>query len=199
MPLIPPPLTPKQVDAIMQQATLSLLGLPADAYDKVRVGWQPQGQPVGTKDTDLAFVRCVEDDEEINRTRDVVYLQKDPQTVSEDTTFIRVWRVIWTLYGPNSFDNTRKIRSGLYTQQSNELFAVENVSLYAVMDIPAPRRVPEFVSGQWWERVDFECQFNELANEVYDVSAVASSNINVYTEKSPDLAHPELNITVTVP
>lgn len=199
VPVIPPPLTPKQVDGVMQSVTLALLGLPDNAYGKVRVGWQQQGQPTGTIDEDVAYVRCSEDDDEINRTRDVEYQDVSPTTVAELSTYHRVWRVMWTLYGPNSFDNARKLRSGLYTQVTHDIFAVRNVALYTVMDLEAPRRVPEFVSGQWWERVDFECQFNELTTERVDVNAVASTEVLVYTEKSPDIDSPALDIVVTKP
>lgn len=191
---IPPPLTPKQTETVMQQLTIKMLGLPDNAWDLVRVGWQIQGQPTGKITDDIVYVRAIEDDDEYNRQRDVTTNQKTPSTLQQLTTYVRVWRVMWTLMGPNSFDRARQIKSALFTQTPHDLFAVLNVKLYLVTDISAPRRVPEFIAGQWWERVDFECQFNELVTEEVLTNAVASAEVIVETDKGV-----QRDIVVSVP
>ncbi len=185
------PLVPKQVEAAIQNFTLGILGISLDptktpdpAYRVVRIGWQQQGQPSQNIEENVVYVRAVEDDDEYNRQRDVEYLP-DPaavagETVLQDTTYVRVWKVFWCVYGPNSFDNARKLRSGLFLQDFHDLFAGTN--LYLVTDPSAPRRVPEEFQGQWWERVDFEARFNEGVTEEVQLGTVETSEIIVETE-----------------
>jgi len=182
----PPPLVPKEVENAMQALTIQLLGLPVPtaptggSLDKVRVGWQQQGQPAQAINDDVVYLRATEVDDPINRQIDVKNLQNDAVSVGQVTTYIRVWQVYWCAYGPNSFDAMRKIRSGLMSQRQHDLAAVLNLGLYLVPDRVAPRRVPEPKDGgQWWERVDWEVRFNERVSELEIVDAIASSEIIV--------------------
>jgi hypothetical protein len=178
----PLPLTPNQVDLVFQSATIAALGLqlqspanPADpAYGAVRVGWQQQGQPFAKITENVAFVRCAEDDDPYDRI-------KHPSIVNGQQLFqyTRVWRVWWTLYGPNSFDNARAVRSSLFSQAIHDLLAAAN--LYFVTNPAAPHRLPEEKDGQWWERVDFSAQFNEFVTETPPVTFANSVEIKGYT------------------
>jgi len=177
----PTPLVPKAIETAMQALTIALLGLPAPtaptggSYDKVRIGWQQQGQPAQTIDDDVVYLRVMEADSPANRTIDVQTFGVDDRSVGQLTTYMRMWQVIWCAYGPNSFDNMRKIRSGLLTQKMHDMFAVLNLQLYLMTDRTAPRRVPEPKDGgQWWERVDWEASFYERVTEVEMVDSVAS-------------------------
>lgn len=191
MSTFPTPLIPSTINKALQQATLSMLGLANNAYNLVRVGWQTTGQPFENVADDICYLRAVEDDDPYNRVRDVrifptnydegLYNEggyDDPQAVggfTQVTTYTRVWRVSWTLYGPNSFDRARMLRSALFGQSSHDLFAGSN--LYFVTDVSAPRRVPEYFNGEWWERMDFEAQFNEAVSEVEAITTVGSVEV----------------------
>jgi hypothetical protein len=196
------PLTPNTVESLMQLVTMLALSLDPtlDAAAKaVRVGWQITGQPASSIDEDVAYVRCVEEDDQYNRIRDEQHFDAPPTQVEFDTTYTRVWRTFWTLYGPNSFDHARIIKSALFTQSIHDalLQAFSNygelpyglggyggsgVELYLVTDVIAPKRIPENFGGQWWERVDFDCQFNEGVTETYLVNAVVSSEVIIITD-----------------
>jgi hypothetical protein len=168
----PTPLTPNQIDLVVQQVTIAALGLtlqspanPADpAYAAVRVGWQQQGQPFLKITEDVVFLRCAEEDDQYNRVRDVSINSQDQQLMQ----YTRVWRVWWTLYGPNSYDNSRIIRSALFSQATHDIFS--SAQLYFVTNPSAPQRVPEEKDGQWWERVDFSARFNEFVTETPPVT-----------------------------
>jgi hypothetical protein len=168
----PTPLTPNQLNLVAQQATIAALGLtlqspanPADpAYAAVRVGWQQVGQPAFKVTEDVVFLRCAEDDDQYNRVRDVSINSQEQQLMQ----YTRVWRVWWTLYGPNSFDNARIVRSALFSQAVHDIFS--SAQLYFVTNPSAPQRVPEQKDGQWWERVDFSARFNEFVTETPPVT-----------------------------
>lgn len=178
----PIPLVPNQVEAAMQKLTVALLGLTGTAADSsVRIGWATSGQPDALITEDVTFVRCIEVDDPINRTRDVLTITNDTITVGQLTTHVRVWQTFWEISGPNSFDNARKIKSGMFTQALHDTFAALGLSLYLVTDLESPQRVPIFRDGQWWERVDFDARFNELVYENVIVPVVASAEVIVET------------------
>lgn len=180
----PTPLTPNQIDLVMQSATIAALGLalqspanPADpAYAAVRVGWQQQGQPAFKVTEDVAFLRCAEDDDQYDRI-------KHPSIVNGQQLFqyTRVWRVWWMLWGPNSFDRARILRSSLFSQAIHDLLSA--ASLYLVTNPRAPQRVPEHKDNQWWERTDFSAQFNEMVTETPPVTFATSVEILGYTDQ----------------
>ena len=67
-------------------------------YAAVRVDWQTQGQPAQTITEDIAYLRCVEVDDNYNRVRDVQTLPNtadpgyptNPTTVVQLTTYQRI-------------------------------------------------------------------------------------------------------------
>lgn len=179
MPTYPTPLTPNAVQTIFQSITLAALGLSPTAFDQVRVSWQVQGQPTWKVADDVVILRTVEDDDAYNRVRDQQLLPNDDVSQLQLTTYTRVWRVFWTLYGPSSFDRARIIKSSLFTQAQHDVLALAN--LYAVTDFVAPQRMPENFEGQWWERTDFTCQFNEAVFETLVIPTVASVDVNIVT------------------
>jgi hypothetical protein len=204
------PLVPKQMDALIQGITLAMgLKLTTDPnpnnldsplnpkfipgtpnYYGVRCGWQQQGQPFPNIDEDVVFVRALEIDDQYNRIRDVSYPSSTSgtppvTTYTKVTNYTRVWETFFSVYGPNSFDNARKIRSRLFDQDIHDQFAVSQ--LYWITDPPAPRRVPEYENEQWWERVDFSARFNEFVTEIYPTQVIESAEIVVVNELNAPL------------
>ena len=186
------PLFPKQMDALLQQITLAMNanivapGLilanpdnltPAQNYYGVRCEWQNTGQPFQESSEDVIYVRAIEVDDPYNRERYENYLENYGEENNQITNYSRIWEVSWCCYGPNSFDNARQLRSALFQQTIHDLFA--NSQLYMVTDPAAPVRAPEYENGQWWERVDFKCRFNEFVTEVIAQPMVLSAEIIV--------------------
>ena len=168
----------------MQTLTLAMLDIdPASdgAYSKVRVDWSRGGAPAWKVTDDVCFLRCAEDDDEYNRIREVKLTGRDDVSLTRTTTYTRVWRVNWILYGPNSFDHARMVRSALFGPLAHDALAASN--LYFIPTPAAPVRLPELFSGNWWERTDFSARFNEAVTEVETISSIASAEIIVETER----------------
>jgi hypothetical protein len=129
----------------------------------------------------VVYIRAVEIDDPYNRVKDISYSQQTVDgttTLTEIKNYTRVWEVFWTIYGPNSFNNGRLVRTRLFDQDIHDLFA--NSQLYFVTDPSSPRRVPEEKDGQWWERVDFSARFNEFVTESREQNYVTSTEIVLY-------------------
>lgn len=188
----PVPLTPFAIQSVLQAATLAALGLSPTAFNLVRVDWQTQGQPTGTVNDDITYLRALEVDNPYNRVRDVQTLPNDSQTVLQLTTYTRVWEIAWTLYGPNSFDHARILRSAMFQQAIHDELALWQ--LYLVTDVQAPQRVPEYFQGQWWERVDFSVLLNEAVSETLVIGSVESVEVIIEDATSPP---PLADFTVT--
>jgi hypothetical protein len=151
------------------------------AFYKVRIGWQTEGQPGPSIGTDIVTLRCSPIDTEYGRMRDLVSTNSDSQITYTDV-FTRAWRVSWTLYGPDALDDARAIRSALDTIQ----FVTDYLSgfnLYVNPSIKEPQRVPENFQGRWWERVDLEAEFNEQITETFTVGIVESVEVQVFTKE----------------
>jgi hypothetical protein len=179
------PLTPKAIETLIQAVTIQALNLPntAASFYNVRCGWQTQGQPFKGLSEDVVFVRAVERDDPYNRVRDINYVAdpNDYTLLNEQATYNRVWEIFYVVYGPNSQDVARQIRSAIFTQTGHDLLVAAN--LYAVPDLAATRRVPEEQgTGQFWERVDFEILFNEGVVETAPQGTVDSTEVIIVTD-----------------
>ena len=76
-----------------------------------------------------------------------------PMFLVEQWTYTRAWQIHLVLYGPNSTDRARAIRSALYQDFFTE--ALSNYELFPVSDFPQATRTPELIDGQWLDRADF--------------------------------------------
>ena len=177
--IYPTPLTPATINIALQAMTIKSLGLPDNSFDAVRVDWQTFGQPAWTVDQDVVMLRAVQEDSDYDKIRDLTTVFNDDDTVTLVTNYTRVWRVFWTIYGPNSFDRSRILRSSLFNQAIHDMLAVSQ--LYLVTDPAAPTRFPELFEGLWRERVDFSAQFNEAVYETETTGFVKSVDVVIVT------------------
>jgi hypothetical protein len=177
-------LTRQQLEAIFQSVTATILGL--DTNSGVRCAWQTQGAPSWKVTEDVAVVRAIEDDDPYNRQRTVQMTPlplagnpaaPDPLNVNQQTTYTRVIRCVWSIYGPNSFDNGQMVRDRLFDGDIRGTFAGSH--LYFKTNIIAPARIPEYFQGQWWEREDFSVQFNELVVRNRTINAITNVAVTI--------------------
>lgn len=168
-------LTQTDIENAFQTLTTAILGEGTDPNSAVRISWPTAGAPGWAITDDVVFLRATISDDQINRIRNKSYTTLDEATLSESVQYTRVWSIGFTLYGPNSLDHARLIKSALFMDWSHDILAALN--LYAVLDISDPRRVPELFAGQWWERVDFACRFNEGVTEQTSVASIASVEV----------------------
>lgn len=156
-------LTLKQIEDLFWNVTTQILGLdpslPANA-SKVRIAWPTSGAPAWKITEDVTFIRIGDEDDPINILRDTIMIPQDADNANQATSYTRVLIVHWVCYGPNSFDNAFLIRNNLYQQKYRDLLSASQIKLIPKID--SPKRSPELVSGQWWERANVQAKFNEL-------------------------------------
>lgn len=177
-------LAPKQISSLFQQLTAQMLGLnpqgPSDpAYAKVILDWPTNGQPAWSIHQDICAVGCVPVDDPYDKTRDFLVQPFDALNVEQAVGYTRCWKVAWTFYGPNSFDDARIVKDFLLLDWAHDQLAQSN--LYLVTDTTAPRRVPELFQGQWWERTDLEMRFYEEVISSISVGMIQSIPADITT------------------
>lgn len=195
--LVSSALTVQQIGVVLQPISLGMLGLPIAAdSSNVRLEWPTQGQPFVTSPTvDVCFLRCVTKDDPYDKIRDRFswgpngwgdgQFGREPfggtlsgnPALTEQWTYTRVWQIHWCFYGPNSTDNARALRSGLFQDYFTNLLATSQ--LFPMCDFPQPVRAPELIDAQWWDRSDFECEMYEFITETIQRQTVVSVEVIV--------------------
>ncbi|MHB9004722.1 MAG: phage neck terminator protein [Coriobacteriia bacterium] len=178
-------LTQKQIENYFQALTCRLLGI--DTIDsggkpinqnKVRISWPTEGSPAWKVNDDVVFIQVNTSSDSYANQREVNYVAKSNGILEAVASYTRVHLIQWILYGPNSYDNADKIRNGLF--DATEDLRGQHLSL--VLDVPQPVRFPEPYNGQWWERCNFEANFNELVVLRSDVPEVSGVDIRLLQE-----------------
>jgi len=181
--LVSSALTISQVNAVLQPLTLGMLGLLVEINSSaVRVEWPKEGAPfVNTPDDDVCFLRCVPEDGEYNKVRDkaVIKNDDDAESITERFSYTRVWRITWCLYGPNSTDRARAIKSAIF-EVDYFLDQLSLSQLFPVSEYGEPVRAPENIDGQWFERVDYEVTMYEFVVETIIDQSVKSVEVKTF-------------------
>lgn len=146
---------------------------------KVRISWLPAGAPSWKITDDITFLSIVPDDDYFAKQRDVSHSEFGSTNATRTIKYTRVFGVSWICYGPNSFDNIEKIRNGIFVEIYRNFIAAKN--MYLLPDIGMPRRAPELLNGQWWERSDLSARYNEGVERNATVNRIDSARI--YTQK----------------
>lgn len=195
-------LTLQQINTIMHPLTLGMLGLlVVNNSAKVRIEYPTEGAPFGDVSDDVCYIRCMIKDDPYDKIRDKYYWPQtgkgygqgpygqmpygegDPNTtIAEQWNYTRVWAIRWCFYGPNSTDNARVVRSGLYQDYFTN--SLSKVQLFPMSDFPAPVRAPEEIDAQWFERVDLEVEMYEFVTEVLSRQTILISEVIVETAQA---------------
>jgi hypothetical protein len=163
----------------LQSLITAMLGNTTDANSAVRISWPTAGAPGWDITDDVCFVKATLSPSRLSKSRDRSH-SGPSQSLTEKVKYIRVWEINLILYGPNSFDHGRLIKSALYMDWVSKELASNTLAV--VIDIDDPRRMPELFSGQWWERSDFSFRLNELVTEEMTVTAIESVEVDLYTQ-----------------
>jgi hypothetical protein len=147
----------------------------------VRIDWQQQGQPGPSIDYDTIEIACTPVDTEFSRMRDSHIVGATAGQANYLNVYTRTWKMRWTLYGPDSLDKARMIKTGLLeVPYIDSVLAASN--LYVNPDIEEAKREPDLFQGQWWERVYLSADFNEQITETFTVGLVESIEVKVFTK-----------------
>jgi hypothetical protein len=182
--------TPSDFNLMAQRIVAQILGFDPgepetdasdEAFNRVRVGWQQEGQPAWKICEDVCILRCTLENEPYAKTRDEVYEDlNSPPEFSRHMAYTQVWRLFLVFYGPNSDSHARLVLSSMVLEWVRELFNANGV--YVVPDWVPPSHAPELFQGQWWDRTDLEIRFNELAEESLTVPSAAGVDVTVIKE-----------------
>lgn len=172
-------LTPAAMSTLLQSLTCGMLGINPPDFSKVRVDWQTQGQPSQNVNTDICYVACTPWDTEYSRVRDYSFTEVTgpPAVLTQQWQYTKGWRAAWCLYGPNSEDNARAIRTAMFMDYFNEQLSLSN--LYPISDPPEVVRAPEQFNAQWWERADFYINMYEAVTETINPGTATSVEVIV--------------------
>lgn len=182
--LVSSALTVQQMNVLLQSLTCGMIGLPLPStgvpagYSRVRIDWPEEGQPFTvTPKEDGCFLACVTHDEPYTKVRNNTLSGDGP--VVENWTYTRAWRVSWTAYGPNAFDNLRAVHSAVvFMDYFNDQLNLSN--LFPVSDPAEPTYTPENFNAQWWPRSDLAVVMYENVTETISDGAVESLEIKLY-------------------
>jgi hypothetical protein len=180
--------THQQIEATFQSLITNILGntIPQDKQGSaVRISWPTSGAPGWDIEDDVAFLRATISDDAISLQRDKQWSPLDASDATETTTYIRVWRIDLSIYGPNSLDHARLIKSALFMDWVAVTLAPSKLAV--LVPLQEPRRIPELFAGEWWERVDFSIQVNELVTETMTVNPITSVEITLSAAEGPSV------------
>jgi hypothetical protein len=178
-------LTLNELNIIFQELTMSLLEFDPAAYDRVRIAYQPQGQPAMKIIDDITYIAIFEKDHEYARPRPFEVIGITPDACVKQSMYTRVYEVKWSCYGPNSYTNARLIRDGLFFEYNREMLSRNN--LFMVPDSVIPIRAPELFEAQWWERVDLTIRFNEAVSTNKSIPYIKTVPVTIVPEDKPDI------------
>jgi hypothetical protein len=150
------------------------------ATSVVRIGWQQQGQPGPSINSDTLAITAEPIDTPFSRLRDSVQTTIGTINTQLDV-FTRTWRVSWAFYGPHSLDYARAVKSA-WTMVSFVDNFLSNYNLFVNPEIEEPSRNPDLFQSQWWERVTMKAEFSEQVTETLTVGTVESVEVKVYTK-----------------
>ena len=170
----------KEIERVFVEITCEMLDIDLskkENHHKVRKAWPTNGAPAWSIDEDIVFLRITPVDDKMARQQNIIYNphEQDQAYAKKQTGYTRVHKVNWTLYGPNSYDNADIIRHLIFDYDYMKKFKAKN--LFLVTDVPMPTRLPEYYSGQWWERTDFSATFNEAVIRESKVPYITGTDI----------------------
>ena len=89
----------------------------------------------------------------------------------------RVITCAWNCYGVNSWDRAQELRDKLFYQSYHDYLS--QYDIYLIPDMRACIRAPEERQGSWWERVDFNAEFNNGIIRQEEIGYIESADIEV--------------------
>lgn len=176
-------LTRTQAEDAIYSAVCACLGLDessALAQRRVRRAWpsaEEQGaQPGFARTENVCFLRVSPADEPYSafaETQSAYDAAAD--ALRQTQSRCDALSVLLVFYGPAAFDDARRTRDGLASEEIRRVLRRKN--LYPVRPPAAPRRVPELSGGRWWERCDLTLTLYERTERQYTTGYIAQADV----------------------
>ena len=136
--------------------------------------------PTWKRQEDVCFIYELPQDGSYNGFSDISYtLDKSKRDFIEVDEHTDIHALLFVNYGPNAYECTRDIRDGFKRERIREYLKKHH--FFVVPPIPAIRRVPELVNGQWWNRVDVTVVFNEYVRREEPIKSIESVTVTAMT------------------
>lgn len=171
-------LTLTQLQTLFQSLVSTILGTTDPGA--VRVAWPEDGAPAWPIDYDVCFLLIQPEPDPYTQQLEETWTEQDANDAAMSTAYTFVFRVGFTFYGPNSFDNADLVRSQLFASFTTTTLSSNNLAL--ITDVPMPMRAPELWGGQWWDRSDLVARFNELVIRTSTTPFIQSAPVTTQTD-----------------
>lgn len=153
------------------------------ARDAISFAWQRNGRPWWRITDNVCIITLTPVDNYLNKDVFRVYTPPD-DVMTEDGEvlgyYTQVWQLGYVIYGPDSLQWASSLYYALSTPQIRELFTKN------YMDIghkgTAPRRMPELMGQQWWERVNMDYYINQMVSFDYNQPYFRDYTLTVETD-----------------
>lgn len=174
-------LTMAELQDIFWEHTMALLGLDPETEDekiasRVRTSWITEGAPKWSIDENICFIAVTESDDLVNRQKRRKY-ETINDKLFEAMEYTKVINCSFVFYGPDAYDHASVVKDGLSTSRSQMELAKHR--LFFVPDAPAPMRAPELFAGRWWERTDFQAEFNLYVRRETEIDPIESIEVTI--------------------
>lgn len=171
----------KQVQALFWDITNDIVGKALKNPHKfIRFKYPQNGSPDWKITDDIIFINLDEQNDDYAKQVDSTF-KTEGGTVKRYMARTRVWRVLFSVYGPNSYEIANNIKDGMFTQKIHD--ALSKHAVFLIPNLPLCVQVNELFAGRWWDRWDLSLNFNELYQmPVDDIGSIdnlrITTNIN---------------------
>lgn len=165
-----------EIADIFWECTVRNLGLDPNSktsQKRIRKGYPAEGAPAWKRTENVGFILVSFENDPYAQPVEISYNRDNETAADQIASYTRVIQVSWTFYGPSSYDDADKVRTGLFLNPL--LFA----PMHLITDAPTPYRLPELFEGQWWERSTLVARFNEKVTRSTKVNYIESADIRV--------------------
>lgn len=172
--------TEVQLQDLFFAVTEAILGL-----DPKLIRWEypANGQPGWEIGQNLAYMNLAPVDDPYDKQRDLMWTTGDSANATSVVKYTRVLQVVWSLYGPVSFDMADALRNSILLEDAaNLMYPLE---VYPIPGIAAPLKVPYLFNGQWWQRYDVTVKFNNTVHRTGTTSYFTGGYVDIEDAGGP--------------
>ena len=177
----------EEIEDLLAQVVCMILRIDKDNINgRVRTVWgsnvdsKSMSAPNQKTTEDICYIQITPEDDAYNRQRHIRYVYlggEDMASVDEHTD---VYSVLFINYGLKAFDCARNIRDGLFKDKVRRFLRLNFFPL--ITDVPAVRRVPELVNGNWINRVDVSAKFNQYVRLIGTIGTIEKIGVTHVTD-----------------
>ncbi|WP_427112436.1 phage neck terminator protein [Megasphaera sueciensis] len=165
----------KELQTLFQQCAKSILTSFITDPDKfIRYEYPTEGAPDWNITDNIVFINSQELSDEYARLPFTRYVNQDDTVIAERVR-TRVWKVLFTSYGPDSYDMSNALRDGFISEAITRKMTPSGVFL--IPNWPNCIQANEMWAGRWWQRWDLTLSFNEEYVTTEDVGHIDQIHI----------------------